>query len=84
MKTEMKKCESSEPIRREQVEAQPVQSDGQAGASVITNEMTAASAIVCSHPKWVASNLPMDNRHCLWPGVPTIHGQPAIPTMLLQ
>ena len=39
MKTETKKCESTKPMRREQVEAQTVQSDGQADALVITNEM---------------------------------------------
>ena len=39
MKTETKKCESSKPMGRERVEAQPVQCDGQADASVITNEM---------------------------------------------
>ena len=39
MKTETKKCEPSKPMRREQIKAKPVQSDGQADASVITNEM---------------------------------------------
>ena len=39
METEAKKCESPLPTRREQVEAQPVQSDGQTDASAITNEM---------------------------------------------
>ena len=39
METETRKCESSLPTRREQVEAQPVQSDGQTDASAIKNEM---------------------------------------------
>ena len=38
-KEEEKKCESTLPMRREQAEAQPVQSDGQAATSAITNEM---------------------------------------------
>ena len=39
METDAKKCESPLPTRREQVEAQPVQSDEQTDASEITNEM---------------------------------------------
>ena len=39
MKMETMKCESSKSTREERVEAQPVQSDGQADASAITNEM---------------------------------------------
>ena len=39
IETEAKKCESPLPTRREQVEAQPVQSDGQTDTSAITNEM---------------------------------------------
>ena len=44
METETKKCElpSPLPMRREQVEAQPVQSGEQTSASVITNEMIEA------------------------------------------
>ena len=38
METETKKCESPLLMRREQVEAQPVQSDEQTNASEITNE----------------------------------------------
>ena len=39
MKTETIKCESSKSMREERVEARSVQSDGQTGASAITNEM---------------------------------------------
>ena len=39
LKTKTMKSESSLPTRREQVEVQPVQSDGQTDASAISNEM---------------------------------------------
>ena len=35
----------------------------------------------CSFPKWVASENQLDILHCLLRGVPTVHEQPARPTL---